>query len=338
MNIEKQLRRLAKLGITDFETTEDIQKVQTDMLRRLERSSLDPGQYVTFADCGPNYCGHKKCREACWFGTCHRRLQELPAIYDLLKNGNKPLFEVRYTRGMWARPSGQLRYAPIAAAKKLNRRALDKLFMPSLVAVGLFRVSVEDHYDRYQWIFEIHEIVAGASREELERVFPSRGRGPTRSNSVWLREVTDLGQALSRVFRRDLDAWSGPARNNDEVEGPTKRHRRQFYKWLLDLRVGARLVRYGCDQYFNKLHKKPRTYRAAVRKPRPYPYHLKPYMFGCREDHGEDKYDPYEIPEDVVDHRGQTRKHLYEKYFPFAKPVNKKRYFDLRPRARRRLT
>ena len=81
MNIEKQLRRTAKLGIKDFETTEEVQMLQTDLLRRLERSSVDPGQYVTLADCGPNYCAHKRCREVCWFGTCYRRLQELPAIY-----------------------------------------------------------------------------------------------------------------------------------------------------------------------------------------------------------------------------------------------------------------
>jgi hypothetical protein len=236
---------------------------------------------------------------------------------------------------MWARPSGQLRYAPIAAAKKLNRRALDKLFMPTLVAVGIFRVTVEQLYDRYQWIYEIHEIVAGATKEELERVFPSRGRGPTLSNSLWLQEVTDLGQAISRVFWRDLEGWQGPAQNNDEVEEPTKRQRRQFYKWLLGLRPGARLIRYGCDQHFNKLHKKPRTYRAIVRKPRPYPYHLKKYMFGCRE--GEDIHDPDEGgPDDVV--KSQREKYLDQNYFPFAKPVNRKRYFDWRPRSRRQRT
>jgi hypothetical protein len=93
MNIEKQLSRIAKLGIKDFETTEEVQKLQTDLLRRLERSSVDPGQYVTLADCGPNYCAHKKCREVCWFGTRRRRLEQIPTIMICCKRAAN-----RYTR------------------------------------------------------------------------------------------------------------------------------------------------------------------------------------------------------------------------------------------------
>ena len=59
MNIEKQLSGIAKLGIKDFESTEEVQMLQTDLLRRLERSSVDPGEYASLADCGPNYCAHK---------------------------------------------------------------------------------------------------------------------------------------------------------------------------------------------------------------------------------------------------------------------------------------
>jgi hypothetical protein len=95
------------------------------------------------------------------------------------------------------------------------------------------------------------------------------------------------------------------------------------------------LIRYGCDRYFNKLeNKKPRTFRATVRKPRPYPYHLKKYMFGCREEYGEDKYDPDETgPFDVV--KSQREKHLQHNY-PWAKIVGKKQHFDWRPHSRRR--
>ena len=51
------------------------------------------------------------------------------------------MYEVRFVRGFWARPFGQLRQTNVAAAKKLNGRALDKLFNPKLVAVGTFKVS-----------------------------------------------------------------------------------------------------------------------------------------------------------------------------------------------------
>jgi hypothetical protein len=72
MNIEKRLRRLTMLGITDFVTTKDAQALQTDMLSRLKRSKIDPGQYASLTDCQSNHCAYKKCLEACWFGTRQR--------------------------------------------------------------------------------------------------------------------------------------------------------------------------------------------------------------------------------------------------------------------------
>ena len=42
VNEEVQLRRIAELGIADFETAEDVERLQADMLAWLERSWLDP--------------------------------------------------------------------------------------------------------------------------------------------------------------------------------------------------------------------------------------------------------------------------------------------------------
>jgi hypothetical protein len=237
---------------------------------------------------------------------------------------------------MWARPAKHLRYAPITAAKKLNSRALDRLFMPTLVAVGTFKVSVEERYEGHLWVCEIHQIVAGAEKDGLQKVFSSRRQAIAISNTLWLEEITDLGQTISKVFRRDLETWQDPEWKDLAAEEPTKTQRREFYKWLLNLRPGARLIRYGCDRYFNKLeNKKPRTFHATVRKPRPYPYHLKKYMFGCREEYGEDKYDPDENgPFDVV--KSQREKHLQHNY-PWAKIVGKKQYFDWPPHSWREM-
>jgi hypothetical protein len=199
--------------------------------------------------------------------------------------------------------------------------------MPTLVAVGTFKVSVEQRYEGHLWICEIHQIVAGAEKDELEKVLSSRRQEILISNKLWLQEVTDVGQTISQVFRRDLETWQDPEWKEPVAEEPTKTQRREFCKWLLGLRPDARLIRYGCDRYFNKLdNKKPRTFRATVRKPRPYPYHLKPYMFGAREAEGEDMYDPYETgPDDVL--KSQTENRL-TKIFPWAKIVNRKRHFD----------
>ena len=40
------------------------------------------------------------------------------------------------------------------------------------------------------------------------------------------------------------------------------------------------MIRYGCDPYFNLLHKAQRTRVKKVRKKHPYPWWLAPYMFG----------------------------------------------------------
>jgi hypothetical protein len=334
MDEEKQLRRIAKLGISGFESIKQVRRVQRDMLDRIAGSSLDPNRYAGLGDCRADYCGRVNCLEACWFGARRRRLNDIPAIYDLLRNSKGPLYEVRFVRGIWVGPSRQLSHAPLSAAKKLNSRSLDKLFIPTLVAVGVFKVSVEQLYDGYQWIYEVHEIVAGAEKDALEKALSSNRCGSGMSSKLWVQEVSDLGQTISKVFRCDLEPWRNPLWKEDEVTEPTKAQRRQFYKWLFDLRPGARLIRYGCDQHFNKLEKGPRTYRATVRKPRPYPYHLKQYMFGARDEYGEDRYHPDENPEDVLKVRTHTDR--MKRWFPGVKRVDRRRYFDFRARPRRR--
>ena len=342
MDDKAQLRRMAKLGISQLETLEEVTRMQKDMLRRLERSSIDADRYAGLANCRLDYCGRVNCLEACWFGTCRRRLNETPIIYDLLQNCHKPLYEIRLVRSAWVGPTKGLPHAPIAAAKATNSRALDKLFIPTLVAVGTFKVSVEQLYDKYFWIYEIHELVAGAVKDQLEKVFSSSRLGPAITNKLWMQEVTELGSTISKVFRRDLQGWqdpqcgsageeawpslTGPAAGIDQAQGderPTKLQRREFYSWLLSLSSGARLIRYGCDQRFNKLEKKPRTFRATVRKPRPYPYHLKKYMFGAREEFGEDTYDPDELPEEKFASKIVRTRKLRRDFF--RKAANRRR-------------
>jgi len=68
----KQARRIAKLGIVDFETVAAAARRQQDMLRRLERVLSDPGRLGGLADCDKNYCGRVKCSEVCQFGAGRR--------------------------------------------------------------------------------------------------------------------------------------------------------------------------------------------------------------------------------------------------------------------------
>jgi hypothetical protein len=116
--------------------------------------------------------------------------------------------------------------------------------------------------------------------EDLERIFSVRRALPGFSSNIfWAKAVTNLARTVSDVLRPDLCAWQQPY--TQEI-GPSanKPERAEFYAWLLRLRPEQRLIRYGCDKHFNRLPKKPRVFRAKVKKKRPYPVWLTPYMYG----------------------------------------------------------
>ena len=274
--------------------------MQKDMLRRLKRSSVDPDHYAGLANCRLDYCGRVNCLEACCFGTCRRRLAAILAIYKLLQKCDPPLYEVRIARGVWARPFGKLQEASIEAAKQLNRRALDTLHDTRIVAVGTFKAAPAGVVHGWKrWISEIHQIVAGVQQEDLDRIFYTQhDRGELRTkrkqsdipNMVRISEITDLGPTISEVIRQDLRGWRHPWQDELDPARPTKAQRREFYAWLFGLDPDARIIRYGCDQYFRKLEKKPRPIRAKVHKKRPYPYWLQRYFFGShRRDQMDDE-------------------------------------------------
>ena len=217
MKIQKHLRRIAKLGIANFETVADVERRQRDLLQRLERSAIDPDRYEGLADCSVSSCGRKECMEACFFGTFRRRLRQVPAAMRLLKDAPPPFHEVRILRGVWSRPFGKLRKSSIAGAKQLNCRALDALYDNRIVAVGSFKVAPAGPLHGYEsWICEIHQVVAGVQQEDLERIFYTQhDRGELRTNRkqseipnmVKVRKISELGPAISEVLRQDLTGW-----------------------------------------------------------------------------------------------------------------------------------
>ncbi len=282
MNHDK-VRRLGKLDVTDFETVTATEQLQNDMLQRLEQVLFDAGQLAGLADCKKNYCGRLKCSEVCQFGSRHRRLTEIPAVHRLLRRSAGPFCEVRVSRSGWAQPAGKLDRANITAAKKLNRRVLDKLYMPGVVAVGTFKVSVAREHEGGGWKCEIHQIVSGAKKAELDKVFATGRRAS--GNSLRVKEVKNLGQTISDVLKLDVRGWQHPYRTEITPDRPKKAHRAEYYEWLLGLSADERLIRYGCDGHFNKLKKKPRLIRPKIPKKRPYPVWLAPYMYGGHPEH-----------------------------------------------------
>jgi hypothetical protein len=282
---EKSLSmRLAKLGVSNFETIDDARQRQAEMLRRLEQAGIDQGYYVGLDDCGPSRCGRVNCAGAGWFGRRRRWFKEIQAVCKLFQQCQGPLYEMRIIRASWQRPIGKLSADSIAAAKQLNRRRLDTLYYPTVVAVGTYKVSIAPRHLGDYWINEIHEIIAGVDNADLERIF-SVGRAVPgfSSNTFWAKPVTDLGPTITDVLRQGLTIWQQPY---TKETGPhaNKGERAEFYSWLLQLSPGERLIRYGCDKYFNRLAKKPRVYRPKAKKKRPFPFWLIRSQYGQHHD------------------------------------------------------
>jgi hypothetical protein len=261
-----------------FESEDEMAELQQDMLELLKGGGVHRAQYDQLAACGSKRCSANPCLEACWFGTRRRRLREISAVYRLIRQSKGPVYEVRALRSTWARPIGRLQEVSIAAAKQSVRRAFDRLNLPALVVVGTFKAYVAAESETLEWKGELHLIVAGAEKEELEEVLSRVGHCKNLDICVRVMPVDNLGQAMSRVLRRDLQTWQHPWQPWLDCPRPTKQNRREFYSWLLGLAPGDRLVRYGCDRYFNQLAKAPRTIRPP--KKRRYPYWLDRWMFG----------------------------------------------------------
>ena len=199
------------------------------------------------------------------------------------------MYEVQVIRESWERRAGRLKDVSTAAMKQFHRRALDTLCMPALVAVGMCKVSFGTTIDEPRWISEIHEIIAGAEKEDLEEAFSVYRRVPGMQYDLfWAGKVNDIGRAINRVFRRDLRKFRHPSAQDYDPK-PKKARGTEYYRWLLELECGERLIRYGCDGNFKALNKKPRLVRVKIPKKRPYPYHLQPFMF--RAERAEDDMD-----------------------------------------------
>jgi hypothetical protein len=264
-------KRLSRLGV-EFDTPHEVRRKQKDLLRLLGRSDLDRGYYIGLSDCRHDECGLMNCTDACPFGAQYQRSKEILAAHRLFTEAAEPVFEVRVSRGRWARPVGELAELTLHAAKKLNRRALDKLYSPAVIAVGLVHLVMVDSTAGAAWQPTIHELVSGASADELIKAFSSTRRHDFNPLTVLKVKPEDVGSLLSTVLSRELAVSA-------ELE-----ERTEFYIWSLRRERNERLIRYGCDKYFHRLTKKPRVIRPRVVKKRPYPIWLTPFMFGTHGD------------------------------------------------------
>jgi hypothetical protein len=279
MSTKQKKARLEKLGVANFESLSETRRLQKDLNQRLQRAAVAPSEYEGLGECTTTFCGRDHCCDACWFGWRKRRLDLIPMVHDLFAVATGPIYEIRVARGHWVQPHGHLHKVSIGAVTKWNRWALDKLYDPDVMAVGMVKVApaVAGYGD--VWVCEIHEVVASVSKVDLERVLGGGRTSTAFQNHLDVSLVHNLGDAVGGVLRQDLCHWDTPGTGNS-MSSPAKALRRELYSWQLGLDVEERIIRYGCDGDFRKMSKPARVPKPRPRKPHPDPVWLKPYQFG----------------------------------------------------------
>jgi hypothetical protein len=273
----RQLRKLARLGVSNFESIDKTQQRQTDLIERLEQAHIDSGYTAGFEDCSPLNRGKVKCSEGCAFGMRRRRLEMILPVHRLFTAVGEPYYEVWLSRTAWARPIKRLGDVSIPAAKKLIRRALDKIFS-EVVAVGSFKLSRHlTPSGEWRWQPAVHLVVAGAEKEDLAKALSLVEHRRDRCDLYQVNKVKNLSELIGDILQCDLEGPRPPWLYSPK---PTQKQKVRHYFWELRLPRNNRVIRYGCDRYFNRLKKRPRVARPKPAKRRPYPYWLAPCMFG----------------------------------------------------------
>jgi hypothetical protein len=237
-------RQLAKLKISELQSLQHVETMQRKMLRLLKQSQVDPISYVGLEYCGPNRCGRVDCSEACWFGRVRRRATADKELGQLLGKHKGKFYKVVIDRSKWNREYGELHEINITSGKSIVARILDGYNDRGIVAVGTFKVRPFGYNNHGTWRCEIEMIVAGTFDEiDLKRRFrPKRCRI---AHEVMVDRIKRIDAAIN-----DVMSCNEPA---EPIDKNYDGQRQEFYNWLANMKVGSRLIRYGCDEAFKAL-------------------------------------------------------------------------------------
>jgi hypothetical protein len=252
-------QELADLHISELPSIQCVQAKQKEMLRVLKRSHADPVSYAGLEYCTAQYCGRAKCAEACWFGTLRRRVRQVQAIRRLMEQVDPPLHKIIAWKPDWGCPYSWLHYIKPRIAKALMTRVFNSMCSISVTAVGTVKV-VPFGTPENRYFVEIHTIVGGASREELESAF----RPVQPDASVRISKVEDVNRAIDEVT-----TCNSPRLWEPFDDPPEPAQLAEFYAWLAEMKVATRIFRYGCDENFELTYRNIRFNPRPKKEPRP---------------------------------------------------------------------
>jgi hypothetical protein len=266
-------QKLADLKISELPSIQRVQAKQEKMLRLMKRSQADPVSYAGLEYCTAEYCGRVNCSEACWFGTLRRRVPEVLAIRRLTGQHEGSVHKIIVWKPDWGCPFGRLHCVKPGVAKALMTRVFNSMCSMSVAAVGTFKVvPFGTGADRY--FSEIHLIVVGAHQKDLEDAFSSLQP----EAGVRIEKVDDPNDIVDQVT-----SCNSLRLYQQDDDRPEAAQLTEFYTWLANMKLGARLFRYGCDENFDLI-----TYRTIRWKPR-----IKKSRPGRRRYYKRRKWKPY---------------------------------------------
>jgi hypothetical protein len=250
---------LAKLKISELSSLAHVEAKQKKMLRLVRRFGIDPLSYVGLEYCSPDHCGRVNCSEACWFGALRRRIPEVLAIRRLMEQHERPLYRIIAWKPDWGCPSGWLHHITPGTAKALMTRVFNSMCSMSVTAVGTFNMVAVGMGTKPRFLAELHVIVGGATKEELESAF----RPVQPDASVRISKVEDTNRVIDEVTTRNFPRLWEPLDNP-----PEPAQLAEFYAWLAEMKIGARIFRYGCDENFDLITFRKITINPKVKKER----------------------------------------------------------------------
>jgi hypothetical protein len=230
-------RQLAKLQISELPSIRYVQAKQEEMLQLLRQSSADPISYVGLEYCSPEHCACVNCSEACWFGRLRRQSRAEAEGVRLLERNRRHLQQAEVCLPKWDRRYGDLLELKSAVGSNFVGRIFRGLADRRIVAVGTLMIRPFGYNDYGTWRCEIQIITAGITRSELEPRFREKGRvGPFAAKVT---PINNIDRAVKRVM------------SCNEPADPADRHylgqRAEFYSWLLNMKVGSRLIQYNIE-------------------------------------------------------------------------------------------
>jgi hypothetical protein len=229
-------QELTKLKIAEVPSIKRIDAVQTEMLQLLNQSTVDPISYAGLEYCSPEHCARANCSEACWFGRLRRQSRAEAEGVRMLERNGRHLQEAEVCLPKWDRRYGDLLELKSSVGSNFVGRVFRGLADRRIVAVGLMIRPFG--YNNYgTWRCEIQIITAGITRSELETRFREKGRVGQFAAKVT--PINNIDRAVKRVM------------SCNEPADPADRHylgqRAEFYSWLLDMKVGSRLIQYNIE-------------------------------------------------------------------------------------------